>query len=315
MVVDLNRDDTWKQWQWMKRYRIWEADREVFLYPENWLIESQRPNRTEIFEKLEQEIRQNESTTDHLETVGRELHRAARRAGSPVRHRHLQGPEDAATSTSSPARSPTRRGTTTGPSRIAPGPGGSRSSSTSRPTTPCPRLPRPAVPVLARRQGLERAPPGLPAAQASPSAPSQEVARYVSIGLNFSIRHSDGWAPGRRPRDTCSTFRCCQRHGQPRRRRRGALHDQGAGAALRLRASAPRCWSTCSGSAATPRSTSSSSGSRSWIARSPACTSAGRHSMPGSATSSSATCRPSSAARRPACSTTRAAPTARTRTR
>ncbi|HYX77339.1 MAG TPA: neuraminidase-like domain-containing protein, partial [Gaiellaceae bacterium] len=24
VVVDLNRDDTWKQWQWMKRYRIWE---------------------------------------------------------------------------------------------------------------------------------------------------------------------------------------------------------------------------------------------------------------------------------------------------
>ena len=35
----------------------------------------------------------------------------------------------------------------------------------------------------------------LPVAQASTSATSQEVARYVSIGLNFSIRHSDGWAP------------------------------------------------------------------------------------------------------------------------
>jgi hypothetical protein len=69
VVVDLTRDDTWKQWQWMKRYRIWEANREVFLYPENWLIESQRPNRTEIFEKLEHEIRQNESTADHLESV------------------------------------------------------------------------------------------------------------------------------------------------------------------------------------------------------------------------------------------------------
>ena len=34
VVVDLTADDTWKQWQWMKRYRIWEANREVFLYPE-----------------------------------------------------------------------------------------------------------------------------------------------------------------------------------------------------------------------------------------------------------------------------------------
>ena len=35
----------------------------------------------------------------------------------------------------------------------------------------------------------------LPAAEASPSAPSQEVARYVSIGLNFTIHGNDGWAP------------------------------------------------------------------------------------------------------------------------
>src|SRR5262249_51471003 len=26
-----------KQWQWMKRYRVWEANRKVFLWPENWL--------------------------------------------------------------------------------------------------------------------------------------------------------------------------------------------------------------------------------------------------------------------------------------
>lgn len=69
VVVDLTQDDTWNQWEWMKRYRIWEANREVFLYPENWLIESQRPNRTEIYQKLEQEVHQGQSTTDHLETI------------------------------------------------------------------------------------------------------------------------------------------------------------------------------------------------------------------------------------------------------
>ena len=69
VVVDLKADDTWKQWQWMKRYRVWEANREVFLYPENWLIESQRPNRTEIYRTLEQEVHQGQATTDHLETV------------------------------------------------------------------------------------------------------------------------------------------------------------------------------------------------------------------------------------------------------
>jgi len=69
VVVDLNADDTWKWWRWMKRYRIWEANREVFLYPENWLIETQRPNRTEIYKKLEQEVRQGQATRDYLETV------------------------------------------------------------------------------------------------------------------------------------------------------------------------------------------------------------------------------------------------------
>jgi hypothetical protein len=69
VVADLTRDDTWNQWEWMKRYRIWQANREVFLYPENWLIESQRPNRTETYTKLEQEVHQGDSTKDYLETV------------------------------------------------------------------------------------------------------------------------------------------------------------------------------------------------------------------------------------------------------
>ena len=69
VTVDPALDDTWDEWEWMSRYRIWEANREVFLYPENWLIESQRPNRTENYRKLEQEVRQGESTPDYLETV------------------------------------------------------------------------------------------------------------------------------------------------------------------------------------------------------------------------------------------------------
>jgi hypothetical protein len=26
-----------KQWEWMKRYRVWEANRKVFLWPEHWV--------------------------------------------------------------------------------------------------------------------------------------------------------------------------------------------------------------------------------------------------------------------------------------
>ena len=25
------------EWEWLKRYRVWDANRRVFLYPENWL--------------------------------------------------------------------------------------------------------------------------------------------------------------------------------------------------------------------------------------------------------------------------------------
>ena len=69
VVVDETQDDTWSEWSWMDRYRVWEANREVFLYPENWLIEAQRPSRTEIYKTFEQEVQQGQSTADYLETV------------------------------------------------------------------------------------------------------------------------------------------------------------------------------------------------------------------------------------------------------
>src|SRR5262249_30313307 len=69
VVVDLTLDDIWGEWSWMDRYRVWQANREVFLYPENWLIESERPNRTEIYRTFEQEVQQGTSTADYLETV------------------------------------------------------------------------------------------------------------------------------------------------------------------------------------------------------------------------------------------------------
>ena len=69
VTIDYTVDDTWTQWQWMKRFRIWQANREVFLYPENWLVESDRPNRTEAFQNLERTALQGQSTPDYLETV------------------------------------------------------------------------------------------------------------------------------------------------------------------------------------------------------------------------------------------------------
>ncbi|KAM7219794.1 hypothetical protein V8F06_004828 [Rhypophila decipiens] len=59
-TVDLDR------WKWMEGYRLWEANRKVFLYPENWLEASLRDNKTEVFQALESAIMQNDINTEKI---------------------------------------------------------------------------------------------------------------------------------------------------------------------------------------------------------------------------------------------------------
>lgn len=47
-----------KRWAWMQRYRLWEANRLVFLYPENWIDPSLRDDKSELFVTLESAIMQ-----------------------------------------------------------------------------------------------------------------------------------------------------------------------------------------------------------------------------------------------------------------
>lgn len=56
-----------QQWLWMKRYRVWEANRKVFLYPENWLEPELRDNKSSFFKELEGELLQSEITDDSAE--------------------------------------------------------------------------------------------------------------------------------------------------------------------------------------------------------------------------------------------------------
>jgi hypothetical protein len=58
--------DAW--WQWMSSYRIWEANRKIFLYPENYLVPSLRRNQTPLFTKLSEELLQT-NITDHTVTT------------------------------------------------------------------------------------------------------------------------------------------------------------------------------------------------------------------------------------------------------
>ncbi len=55
------------QWQWMKRYRVWQANREIFLFPENWLEPEFRDDKTEPFEELEGALLQGDITNDLAE--------------------------------------------------------------------------------------------------------------------------------------------------------------------------------------------------------------------------------------------------------
>ncbi|KAI9766290.1 MAG: hypothetical protein M1839_004995, partial [Geoglossum umbratile] len=48
-----------ERWNWMQKYRLWEANRKIFLYPENWLDPTLRDDKTEIFKAMESSILQN----------------------------------------------------------------------------------------------------------------------------------------------------------------------------------------------------------------------------------------------------------------
>jgi hypothetical protein len=195
VVVDPGNDDAWDWWRWMKRYRIWEAAREVFLYPENWLVESQRPNRTEMFHKLEQEVHQNQHTSDALETVllnyierldevahlrvtgtcqdpiTGAVHVVARTLAEPPRfyHRALN------------------QGAWSGWVQI-----------------PLDIKSHQVVPSMYRGRlclfwpeiKVSNEPhQNLPPVQQSPNPPSQEVAKYTAITLHFTTFRNNAWAP------------------------------------------------------------------------------------------------------------------------
>jgi len=46
------------EWEWRKHYRVWEANRKVFLWPENYILPDLRDNKTPLFETLESELLQ-----------------------------------------------------------------------------------------------------------------------------------------------------------------------------------------------------------------------------------------------------------------
>jgi hypothetical protein len=56
-----------KRWQWMKQYRVWEANRKIFLFPENWLEPEFRDDKTHLYKKLESTLLQGDVSNDLAE--------------------------------------------------------------------------------------------------------------------------------------------------------------------------------------------------------------------------------------------------------
>ena len=57
------------EWEWKKNYRTWEANRKVFLYPENYLEPDSRDNKTPQFKEIEDELLQQKITKETAEAA------------------------------------------------------------------------------------------------------------------------------------------------------------------------------------------------------------------------------------------------------
>jgi hypothetical protein len=63
-IDPLEFPDSW--WSWLSTYRTWEANRKVFLYPENYIDPTLRRGRTPLFVKLADRMLQTDVTKDSV---------------------------------------------------------------------------------------------------------------------------------------------------------------------------------------------------------------------------------------------------------
>jgi hypothetical protein len=52
------------RWEWMQKYRVWEANRKIYLYPENWIEPTLRDDKSEFFKQLESALLQKDLNND-----------------------------------------------------------------------------------------------------------------------------------------------------------------------------------------------------------------------------------------------------------
>ncbi|KAM0426814.1 hypothetical protein ACHAQK_012313 [Fusarium lateritium] len=71
--IDKNR------WQWMQRFTLWQANRRVFLFPENWADPTLRDDKSEPFKAIEGAVLQANLNKDKIiEIIRQYIHGAHR---------------------------------------------------------------------------------------------------------------------------------------------------------------------------------------------------------------------------------------------
>jgi hypothetical protein len=71
VVAGIDVDDHWLEWKWRKNYRVWEANRKVLFYPENWIEPELRDDKSPFFVELEGELLQGELNRETAEQAFR----------------------------------------------------------------------------------------------------------------------------------------------------------------------------------------------------------------------------------------------------
>jgi hypothetical protein len=67
LTMTLGAINEWQKWR--KWYGIWEANRKIFFYPEDWMEPELRDDKTELFTALETSLNQNPVTDETAQTV------------------------------------------------------------------------------------------------------------------------------------------------------------------------------------------------------------------------------------------------------
>ncbi|HRD80182.1 MAG TPA: neuraminidase-like domain-containing protein [Saprospiraceae bacterium] len=69
ILLDADQAKEWKTWR--KIYRVWEANRKIFLYPENWIEPELRGDQTPFFRDAVSQLLQNELSAETAEDAFR----------------------------------------------------------------------------------------------------------------------------------------------------------------------------------------------------------------------------------------------------